>query len=234
MRIGGSFPRCRPALQLKIGKLPILEVKNRMKRLKILLLSCLLALGLALAAVPVMADEGGHDGAANLLEQQVDGYWIRLTFVDGPGKVGNNTINVQVLDPQGQPVTNAGISIVTELYSNAPQTSEHAGMNMTGADHDMGSMGKPLQTTKINLTAIPYSTNFEGNLELSKAGYWMVNVIVGLQPQMKSAMFPLNLVKTGPNWYVLGVFFGLIAAIIIIGGLTKRKATKLPLPEVAA
>jgi hypothetical protein len=204
-----------------------------MKRLTISILSCFVALGLALTAVPAMADEGGHGGATNLLEQQVDGYWIRLTFVNGPAKVGNNTVNVQVMDPNGQPVTNAGISIIAELYGNSPQTGEMAGMNMTGADHDMGSVGKPLQTTKVNLTAIPYSTDFEGTLLLSKPGYWMVNVVAGLQPQMKSAMFPLDLVKTGPNWYVVGVLFGLFAAIFFVGGLTKRKATKLPLPEVA-
>lgn len=200
-----------------------------MKNIKFFL-SLIMALSLSIFPAGQVLAEEGHEEATNIMEKQVDGYWIKLTFVDGAPKTGNNTVNVQVLDPQGQPVTNAGISIIAELYPNAPETSDHAGMNMTD-DHDMDSMGKPVQTTKTNLTRIPYSTDFEAKVDL-KAGYWMLNVVVGLETQMKSAMFPVDLVKTGPNWYVLSSFFGLIAGIIIIGGITKRKATQAPTPEV--
>ena len=199
-----------------------------MKLMSILILSMILLL---LSAGTVLA-AGEHEEAVAYGIKEVDGYQVALTFAEGAVKTGHNQIHIQVTDPQGQSVTNASVSIVAELY-DAPAETGHEGMDMTGANHSMESMGKPVQTVKVTLTA-GAAGEYEGEVELSKAGSWMLNVIIGLQPQIKSVMFPVELGKSGPNWYVLSVFFGLIVAIIVVGGLTKRKSTNnVSLPEAA-
>ena len=199
-----------------------------MKLISILILSMVLLLSYT---VPAMAAVD-HEEAASYGEKDIDGYKVKLTFAEGNPQVGHNQLHIKVTDPQGLAVTNASVSIVAELY-DAPAETGHEGMDMPGADHSMESMGKPVQTVKVSLTP-GVAGEYEGEVELNKAGSWMLNVVVGLQPQIKSVMFPVDLVKSGPNWYVLSAFFGLIVAIIVVGGLTKRKSTaNVSLPEAA-
>lgn len=200
-----------------------------MKIISILILSMILLLS---SAGTVLAVEEHEEAATGFIEKEIDGYKVKLTFAEGDAKIGHNQLHIQITNPQGQTVTDASVSIIAELYA-APADTGHEGMDMTGANHSMDSMGKPVQTVRVNLTA-GAAGEYEGEVELSKAGYWMLNVVIGLQPQMKSVMFPVELGKSGPNWYVLASFLVLIVAIIVVGGLTKRKPTNnVSLPEVA-
>jgi hypothetical protein len=56
------------------------------------------------------------DGGAGGSEQEVNGYHVKLVFVE-PLKVGENQFHVQITDAMGMPVTNAEL---TRCSSSSP------------------------------------------------------------------------------------------------------------------
>lgn len=198
-----------------------------MRVISILILSLTLIL---LIANPVLADAG----EARHEEKEVDGYKVKLTFVEGDVQIGHNEINIQVNDPQGQLVTNASVTVIAELYEESPTDTTGAGnggMDMGGAQNSAGPAEKPIETTKVELKAGPTAGEFEGEVDLSEAGHWMITAVIKLEQMEKSVEFEVELKKSGPNWYVLSGFFGLILAFVIGGLITKRKSNSVPVVE---
>ncbi len=203
--------------------------KSYLTIIKILLLSLILVLSIA---NPVLADadEARHE------EKVVDGYTVKLTFVEGDVQMGHNEINIRINDPQGQPVTNAMVTVIAELYEESPTDTNSAGnggMNMSSAQNSSSPSVKPIETVKAELEAGLNTGEYKGEVDLSQAGHWMITALFKLQQQEKSVEFEIVLQKSGPNWYVLSGFFVLIAAFIVGGILTKRKSVNAPVPEEA-
>ncbi len=198
-----------------------------MRIISILILSMILLLS---SASQVLADAG----EARHEEKEVDGYKVKLTFVEGDVQLGHNKLNIQINDPQGQLVTNALVSVIAELYEEIPTgatSTGNSGMNMDSDETGTSPPGKPIKTVKADLMAGTNTGEYEGEVELEETGHWMITAIFRLQQQEKSVEFEVDLQKSGPNWYVLSGFFGLIVAFIVIGVLTKRKSTNVPVPE---
>jgi len=197
--------------------------------ISILILSLILILSIA---NPVLADAG----EARHEEQKVDGYDVKLTFVEGDVQMGHNEISIQINDPQGQPVTNASVTVIAELYGESPTdttSTGNGGMNMGSAENSASPAEKPIETTKVKLKAGPTAGEYEGEVDLSQAGHWMITAVIKLQQMEKSVEFEVELKKSGPNWYVLSGFFGIIVAFIVGGVLTKRKTNSVPVAEAA-
>jgi hypothetical protein len=198
-----------------------------LKIISILILSIILLLS---SASPVQADAG----EARHEEKEVDGYKVKLTFVEGDVQIGHNELNIQINDPQGQLVTNAGVTIIAELYNEIPTgvtSTGNSGMNMGSDENGTSPPEKPMMTVKADLVAGTNAGEYEGEVELEETGHWMITAVVRLQQQEKSVEFVVDLQKSGPNWYVLSGFFGVIVVIIVVGVLKKRKSKNVPMPE---
>lgn len=197
-----------------------------MRIISILLLSLILMLSIA---SPVLADAG----EARYEEKKVDGYNVKLAFVAGDVQIGHNEIHIQIDDPQGQPVTGALVTIIAELYEEVQTgtTAGNGGMNMGGAQDSSSPAETPVEIVKVDLKAGTEAGEYKGEVDLSQAGHWMVTSVFTLEQQERSVEFEIELKKSGPNWYVLLGFFGVIAAFIIAGLLTKRKKMNVPAPE---
>ncbi len=180
-------------------------------------------------AYPVLADVG----EARHEVKEVDGYRVKLTFVEGDVQVGHNKLNIKVTDPQSAPVTDARVTLITELYkeSNAgAPSSGHGAMNMGSTANSTIPTQTATKTQKAALMAGEHAGEYEGEVDLGHAGHWMITAIVGLERHEKSVEFLVDLKEVGPNWYILSVFFGVIGAIITTGAITKRRL-RIALPE---
>jgi hypothetical protein len=192
--------------------------------ISILILSMILLLS---SASQVLADTG----EARHEEKEVDGYKVKLTFVEGDVQMGHNKLNIQINDPQGQLVTNAGVTIIAELYKEIPTdatSTVNDGMNMGSAKDSTSPPEKPIKTVKADLMVGTNTGEYEGEVELEESGHWMITAVVRLQQQEKSIEFVVDLQKSGPNWYVLSGFFGLIVAFIVVGVLKKENQRMYP------
>ena len=180
-------------------------------------------------AYPVLADAG----EARHEVKEVDGYKVKLTFVEGDVQVGHNDLNIKITDPQSQPVTDARVTLVTELYkkitSDTP-SGGHGGMNMGSPSTTASPQETPSKTVNTALVAGEHAGEYEGEVDLSQSGHWMISAVFYVQEQEKRVEYLVDLKEVGPNWYVLSVFFGVIGAIITTGAITKRK-TKTVMPE---
>lgn len=197
--------------------------KSFSKLVKVLILPLVLALSIT---NPVLADAGEvpHE------EKTVDGYKVELSFAEGEVQFGHNKLHVKISDPQGQLVTNAVVTVIAELYEEVPAGATSAGgggMNMGSPDNGTGDAPKPIKTVKEELTAGTDAGEYEGEVDLSQSGHWMITTVFKTQQQEKSVEFEIEVQKGGPNWYVLSGFFGVILAFIVGGIITaKRKSAK--------
>ncbi len=175
------------------------------------------------------------DSGARFEEKAVDGYKVRLGTASGGAQVGHNKLNVQISDAQGAPISNASITVIAEYFKEAATSASDHGMG-TGTEKK-GDQSVPAQvaarTVKVVFKAGHEAGEYEGEVELDEAGHWMVKVVFLQQQQEKSAAFEVevNASKSGPNWFVLTGFAGIIAVLIAAAAVTKNRNTKKPVPE---
>lgn len=175
------------------------------------------------------------DSGARFEEKAVDGYKVRLAVASGGAQVGHNKLNIQISDAQGAPINNASITVIAEYFKEAvTSTSDHG---MGTATEKKGDQSVPAQvavrTVKVVFKAGHEAGEYEGEIELDEAGHWMIKVVFLQQQQEKSAAFEVevNASKSGPNWFVLMGFAGIIAVLITTAALTRNRNTKKPVPE---
>ena len=87
---------------------------------------------LALPLQSVLADGEGEG-----IEKEVNGYHVRLVFVDAP-KIGENAFHIQITDAMGMPVTNAEVMIMAAPYEDMSEHEEDSNEE----SHDTDSMSE--------------------------------------------------------------------------------------------
>lgn len=55
----------------------------------------------------------------DVLEEEIDGYEVRLDFVEHEAQTGHNQIRIVIHDPQGQPVNNASVTVSVLMREGA-------------------------------------------------------------------------------------------------------------------
>ncbi|MBM2831138.1 MAG: hypothetical protein HW414_190, partial [Dehalococcoidia bacterium] len=167
-----------------------------MKVVRILLLGLVLLLP---SATHVLADSG-----ARYQEKEIDGHMVRLIFGVDTVQLGHNQISIHIKDGEGKPVADARVTVIAELYEETSSGSSSGGHSM-----DMGQSSStetsPIARTlvrimKAEMTAGKESGEYEGELNLDKAGHWMIMVNSVVNQQERSVEFAQEVSKSGPNW----------------------------------
>ncbi len=175
------------------------------------------------------------DSGARFEEKQVDGYKVILSFDAGEAKVGHNKLSIRLSNERGQPVGDASITIIAETYKKAATTPSHgAGMDMENMNNtnSIGTPGEtPIRTVKVEMKAGHEIGEYEGEVELDEAGHWMIKVNSLVTQQERAVTFSVDVSKKGPNWLVLGGFFGAIVTFVTVAAVTRRKPAKAAVTE---
>ncbi len=201
--------------------------KSYFRIIKILVLSLILVLSFA---NPVLADAG----EARHEVKEVDGYKVKLTFVEGDVQLGHNKLNIESKDTQGQVVGDATVTVIAELYR---ETSENSAKDMdkhssgkTSAQKDT-SIEAPIRTVKAEMKAGQKIGEYEGAVDLEEAGHWMIKVVFLIQSQEKVAEFVVDVHGAPNSWVILGSFLGIIVGIITVAAITRKKPANIPVLE---
>ena len=194
----------------------------------------------------VLAD-GGEGG----VEQEVNGYHVKLIFVE-PIKIGENQFHIQITDSMGMPITNAEVEVsampaegmaehneneemAAEVPSTGVMTSNNSmdGMEMAAEDPSTGEMqpnepaaeehGEEVLTVILEPTM--ESGEYAGELSFDASGEWMFNVHFTVNGKPTEVEFPIEIARTlGANYAILTGFFGINATAIIVAATLKRKS----------
>jgi len=81
------------------------------------------------------------DGQGEGIEKEVNGYHVRLVFVEDP-RVGENDFHIQIMDSMGMPVANAEVLVMAAPYEDMSDHEEGANEETHGAD-SMSGMDMP-------------------------------------------------------------------------------------------
>jgi len=201
--------------------------KSYFRIINILALSLILVLSIA---HPVLADadEARHE------VKEVDGYKLKLTFVEGDVQLGHNKLNIEIKDTQAQVVGNTTVTVIAELYR---ETSENSAKDMdkhssgkTSAQQDT-SIETPIRTVKAEMEAGQKIGEYEGEVELEEAGHWMIKVVFLIQSQERVAEFQVDVHGAPNGWVILWPSWGINAGIISAAAITRRKSVNTPVLE---
>lgn len=187
-----------------------------MRIVSLLVLPLILLLALA---GQVSADTG--EGRFEIKE--VDGYKVKLSFVDGDVQLGPNTLHILILDAQGQPVDGMAVNVVADHYAESAGEVEMNmdGMKSTSSPTDSAT---PLKTVKAEMKAGTEPGEYAGEVELAESGHWMVKVMFPVQQIQKSADFDFE-IGSGSKSFIIWIFGG-ISALIIIGAVIARQSRR--------
>ena len=186
--------------------------RSLLKNLLLGLATVLLILGssgLALAS-------GGDDV---LFKKAVDGLTVELSFGPEHAKTGNNPLIVKLHNAEGEPVSNSQVRVTASMPMDATRPTSTSSHSTT----DMGSKADPL---KMDLKAGREAGEYEGVVDFSNEGEWLVKVSFANAGQQKEVDFTVDVdaVQSGPNWVILGGFVGVIGAVVVAAGVMKRKS----------
>lgn len=81
------------------------------------------------------------DGQGEGIEKEVNGYHVRLVFVEEP-RVGENDFHIQIMDAMGMPVANAEVLVMAAPYEDMSEHEEDANEETHDAD-SMSGMDMP-------------------------------------------------------------------------------------------
>lgn len=171
---------------------------------------------LILASSGLTLASGGDDV---LFKKEVDGLTVELSFGPEHAKTGNNPLIVKLHNVKGEPVSNSQVRVMVSMPMNANKptsTSSHS-------TSDMGSKADPL---KMELKAGREAGEYEGEVNFSNEGEWLVKVSLANAGQQKEVDFTVDVdaVQSRPNWAILGGFVGVIVAVVVAAGVMKRKS----------
>ncbi len=201
--------------------------KSYFRLINILALSLILVLSIA---NPVLADAG----EASREVKDVDGYKVKLTFVEGDVQLGHNKLNIEIKDTQGQVVGDATVTVIAELYR---ETSENSAKDMDKHSSAKTSAQKgtsieaPIRTVKAAMKAVQKIGEYEGEVELEETGHWMIKVVFLIQSQEKVAEFVADVHGAPNGWVILSSFLGINVGIISVAAITRRKSANTPALE---
>ncbi|OAA90617.1 FixH family protein [Clostridium ljungdahlii] len=175
-----------------------------MKNKLIKRLSIISALVLTLST-SVLAAGGGKN-----IEQQVDGVKATLTFTEDKVKTGENKLTLKLYDDKDKPIVNANVNVSVEMDKDSMSD-----MNMDSSKSDIVQFKKGYKDGE-----------YVGTVKFSDKGKWKVKTNFMASNGEKMADFNVDVISSGPNWFVVGGFLVVITLIIVIAGITKKKKKK--------
>jgi len=213
------------------------------------LITTLLIISILLLAFPktVFAD-GGEGGS----EQEVNGYHIRLIFIE-PVKAGENQFHIQITDAMGMPVPNAEVEVsampaegMSAHDENSDTATEASSAGVMTSNNDKGGMGMEMATEApstgvmkpnepaadahgeeniaVMLEPTTESGEYAGEVHFEKSGGWMFNVHFTINGETTQVEFPIEIGRSlGLNYAVLAGFFGINITMITTAAILKRK-----------
>jgi len=155
-----------------------------------------------------------------VIEKQVNEYKVALSFMSPTVKTGPNEIMVRLRDAQDKPVENVKITLTADM---------DRGASMAG--HDM-EMRKPIVLELTPAHEQNKMGDYMGRIDFKDKGKWMIAVAFEAGGKSNQADFEVQVASAGPNWFMIGGFLALIALVILIAGIAKRKRNKRVSKEV--
>jgi hypothetical protein len=104
--------------------------------------------------------------------------------------------------------------------------AEMAGQAGVEASHSEGHSGGHGVAGPAELAARSAPGEYEGEVSFSSEGHWLVKVNWSAQGHNQEAEFTIDVVKRGPNWYVLGGFLSVNTGVVAAAAIMKQKAAK--------
>lgn len=198
---------------------------------------------LALTLLMSFTNQTAADSGARAEEQEVDGYKVSLVLPKGGAQIGHNKLNIQLSDAKGQPVGDAEVTVVAELYKEAGAKKPGGGMDM-GSKNDKSKAKvspkapreAPIRSVEAEIEAGHEKGEYEGEVKLQETGHWMIKVVSRIEGRNEPLTFEFEteVSKRGPNWYVLSGFLGINVAVIAAAAITRKKSTNAPVAEEMA
>ena len=191
--------------------------KSNFRVINLLVLSLILVLSIV---NPVLADGGPHEEV-----NKVDGYRVKLIFVEGDVLLGRNKLKIEIKDVFDQAVGNATVTVIAELY---PETSENSakdmnvGMGNASAQKDT-STNASIRTVQAEMKAGQIIGEYEGEVNLEETGRWMIQVGFLILSRKRVAEFPMDLYGVPNSWIILGSFLAINVGIIALAASKRRK-----------
>ncbi|WP_010233965.1 FixH family protein [Clostridium arbusti] len=170
------------------------------KLMKNLLLGLLFTLILSTTAL-------ANSGGGTKIEKNVDGIKVDLILSGDTVKTGDNELTIKLYDEKGQPLENANVKVTAEMPGNSMDD-----MKMNNS--------KP---EAISFKAGHEKGEYTGNINFSDKGNWTVKTDFTVENQEKMADFDVKIASSGPNWFIIGGFLGVVVIIIIIAAVSKNK-----------
>ena len=147
--------------------------------------------------------------SSNQIDKQVDGIKATLTFKNEKVKTGSNEFSILLHDSNNQPITNAKVRITMSM----DKTSNMGGMEEA----------KPVM---IELKESGEKGQYSGTADFTTKGKWIIKTNFTMQGIEKSVDFNVTASSSGPNWLIIGGFLGVIALVLLIAGINKKKLIK--------
>lgn len=124
----------------------------------------------------------------------------------------------------------------TDSHSPLP-AAEHDMAEMAGieadehqpapeASHSEGHSGGHGEPGPAELAARPTPGEYEGQVSFTSAGQWLVKVNLSAQGHSQEVEFTVDVVKRGPNWYILGGFLSVNMGVVAAAAIMKQRAAK--------
>lgn len=143
------------------------------------------------------------------IHKQVDGINASIMFNSEEVITGSNDFTIILKDKDNQPISNADVKVTVEMNSSMDMSS-----------HDMENS----KTMAAELKESSEKGEYIGSANFTDKGTWNVKTVFTVNGQDKNTTFNVDVVSSGPNWFIIGGFLGAIILIIVIAALKKKKA----------
>ncbi len=94
------------------------------------------------------------DGQGEGIEKEVNGYHVRLVFVEEP-RIGENDFHIQITDSMGMPVANAEVLVMAAPYEDMSEHEEDADEEAHGTDNMSGMDMPEAEPTEAETNSMP-------------------------------------------------------------------------------
>ncbi|MBE7550892.1 MAG: hypothetical protein HS126_07425 [Anaerolineales bacterium] len=94
------------------------------------------------------------------------------------------------------------------------------------AGHSEGHSGGHGQAGPAELAATSTLGEYEGQVSFTTEGRWLVKVNLSARGRSQEVEFTVDVVKRGPNWYVLGGFLSLNTVVVAVAAVMKHRTAE--------
>jgi len=143
-----------------------------------------------------------------------------------PGTIAANeaaTITMIVTNKaDGKAVT--GAKIISQATMENSSDTGNKSSDMSGMGNNAAGMDKPVETVlreQVDMNMEPGS--YMADVNFKQPGSWMQAISISSPLGQSTVNFPVNVVKSGPNFIFIGSVAGLIVLAGIIAAIIKKK-----------